>query len=381
MKSSIVALVGAMMMGAPAVAQTITIGAVVSETGPGASLGIPEANTIKLLPKAIDGVPVSYVVLDDGGDATRAVTAMRKLVVDDKADAVIGSSVTPASLAMVDVAGELKVPMISMAGSAAIVTPVQGPRSWVFKTAQNDALMAGAIVDDMASKGVKTVGLIAFSDSYGDGWLRVMGPLLEAKNIAVTGTERFARTDTSVTGQVLKIVSGHPDAVFIIAAGTPAVLPQQALKQRNYAGRVYQTHGVANADYLRVGGATVEGTVMPVGPVVVADQLPNDHPSRAAAIAYKDAYEAAYGKGSVSAFGSYAQDAFALLARAVPVALKTAKPGTPEFRAALRDALEGLSGVTYVNGVATMSPTDHVGQDKRARVLAEVHDNAWKFIP
>lgn len=382
MKILLAALLGAVTFCAPSMAQTLRIGAVVSETGPGASLGIPEANSLRLLPAEIGGMPVEYTILDDGSDATRAVTAMRKLIADNQVDAVIGSSVTPASLAMVDVAGELELPVISMAGSATIVTPVEGARRWVFKTAQNDALMAGAVADHMAAAGVKTVGIIAFSDSYGDGWINVMTPLLAERGIEITGTERFARTDTSVTGQALKIASGRPDAVFIVAAGTPAVLPQQALAQRNFAGTVYQTHGVANQDYLRVGGAVIEGTIMPVGPVVVAEQLPADHPSREAALAYKTEYEAAHGEGSVSAFGSYAHDAGALLAAAVPVAAEgDAEPGTPEFRTALRDALEGLSGVTYVNGVVTMSPTDHVGQNETARVMVTVENGGWKLLP
>lgn len=381
MKVWLAALVGAAALASPALAQTIKIGAVISETGPGASLGIPEANSLRLLPAEIGGRKVQYIILDDGSDATRAVTAMRKLISDEKVDAIIGSTVTPASLAMVEVAAELQVPTISLAGSASIVSPVEGARRWVFKTAQNDALMAGAIVDNMAAAGVKSVGIIAVSDSYGDGWIGVIAPLLKDKGIEVVATERYARSDTSVTGQMLKVTAPRPDAVFVISAGTPAVLPQQALKQRGYKGRVYQTHGVANADFLRVGGEAVEGAVMPVGPVVVADQLPDTHPSKAVAVSYKTAYEAAYGKGSVSAFGSYAYDAGTLLANAVPVAARTATPGTPEFRSALRDALEGLANVTYVNGVSTMSAKDHVGQDGRARVMVRIESGGWKLIP
>ncbi|MFD2235988.1 ABC transporter substrate-binding protein [Aureimonas populi] len=381
MKALFAALLGTAALVVPATAQTVKIGAVISETGPGASLGIPEANSLRLLPTEVDGHDIQYIILDDGSDATRAVTAMRKLVAEDRVDAVIGSSVTPASLAMVEVAGELQVPTISLAGSAAIVTPVEGAREWMFKTAQNDALMAGAIADHMAANEVETVGIIAFSDSYGDNWISVVTPLLEEKGIEIVASERYARTDTSVTGQMLRVTSSRPDAVFVIGAGTPAVLPQQALVQRNYQGLVYQTHGVANSDFLRVGGAAVNGAIMPVGPVVVAEQLPDDHPSKEAAVAYKESYEAAHGAGSVSAFGSYAHDAGILLQNAIPVAARSAEPGTPEFRAALRDALEGLSDVTYVNGVATMSPTDHIGQDERARVIVTIEDGGWKLLP
>jgi branched-chain amino acid transport system substrate-binding protein len=362
-------------------ADPVRVGVVISETGPGASLGIPEGRSIRLLPREIEGRPVEWIVLDDGSDTTRAVTNMRKLISDNRVDAIIGSTVTPASIAMVEVAAEQRIPMISLAGSAAIVTPVDERRHWVFKTAQNDALMAGAVVEHMAAAGVKSLGVIAVSDSYGDGWLGIMAPLLEARGIRIVATERYARTDTSATGQTLKVLSARPDAVFIISAGTPAALPAKALRERGYRGPMYQTHGVANADFLRVGGREVEGTVLPVAPVTVADQLPESHPSRAIARQYRDAYEAAHGANSVSAFGSYAYDAGLLLQRAIPVALRTAQPGTPEFRAALRDALEGLRDVTYVNGVVNMSATDHIGQDERARVMAIIKDGTWQALP
>ncbi|MBO1079221.1 ABC transporter substrate-binding protein [Roseomonas haemaphysalidis] len=362
-------------------AEPVRVGVVISETGPGASLGIPEGRSIRLLPRDLGGTPVEWIVLDDGSDTTRAVANMRKLVADNRVDAVIGSTVTPASIAMVEVAAELRVPMISLAGSAAIVSPVDDRRRWVFKTAQNDALMATAVADHMAGAGVKSLALVSVSDSYGDGWLGIMRPLLEQRGIRVVADERYARTDTSVTGQMLKVTSARPDAVFIISAGTPAALPAKTLRERGFRGPMYQTHGVANADFLRVGGRDVEGTILPVGPVVVVDQLPATHPSRQVATQYRDAYEAAHGAGSVSAFGSYAYDAGILLQNAVPVAARNAQPGTPEFRTALRDALEGLREVTYVNGVATMSATDHVGQDARARVMAVIKDGKWQALP
>ena len=362
-------------------AEPVRVGVVISETGPGASLGIPEGRSIRLLPRDLGGTPVEWIVLDDGSDTTRAVANMRKLVADNRVDAVIGSTVTPASIAMVEVAAELRVPMISLAGSAAIVSPVDDRRRWVFKTAQNDALMATAVADHMAGAGVKSLALVSVSDSYGDGWLGIMRPLLEQRGIRVVADERYARTDTSVTGQMLKVTSARPDAVFIISAGTPAALPAKTLRERGFRGPMYQTHGVANADFLRVGGRDVEGTILPVGPVVVVDQLPATHPSRQIATQYRDAYEAAHGAGSVSAFGSYAYDAGILLQNAVPVAARNAQPGTPEFRTALRDALEGLREVTYVNGVATMSATDHVGQDARARVMAVIKDGKWQALP
>lgn len=362
-------------------AQTVKVGITVSTTGPTASLGIPEANTAKLMPKEAGGRPVEYVVLDDGGDTTKGVANARKLLAEEKVDAIIGSTTTPVSLALVELAAEAKVPLISLAGSASIVSPVDDKRRWAFKTAQNDRLMAGAIADHMAANGIKTVGFIGFNDAYGDGWLNEITPALAAKNIKIIASERYARTDTSVTGPILKLVSARPDAVLIAAAGTPAALPQKTLKERGFAGRIYQTHGVANNDFLRVGGKDVEGTVLPAGPVLVASQLPATSPVKQAATEYVKNYEAMYGAGTVSTFGAHANDAAALLASAIPTALKSAQPGTPEFRSALRDALEASKDVVYSQGVVTMSPQDHVGQDKRARVLVTIEHGAWKLVP
>jgi branched-chain amino acid transport system substrate-binding protein len=295
--------------------------------------------------------------------------------------AIIGSTTTPVSLALVELAAVAMVPLVSLAGSASIVTPVDEKRKWAFKTAQNDRLMASAIADHMAANKVATVGFIGFNDAYGDGWLNEITPALAAKNIKIVASERYARSDTSVTGPILKIVSAKPDAVLVAGAGTPAALPQKTLKERNYTGRIYQTHGVANNDFLRVGGKDLEGTVLPAGPVLVAAQLPEGHPVKKAATDYVKAYEAMYGAGTVSTFGAHANDAAMLLASAIPTALKTAKPGTPEFRVALRDAMAGSKDVVYSQGVVNMTPEDHVGQDKRARVLVTIENGAWKLLP
>ncbi len=359
----------------------INVGVTVSATGPAASLGIPEKNTVALMPKTIAGQKINYIVLDDASDTTAAVANTRKLITESKVDIILGSTVTPNSLAMIDVVSEAKTPMISMAASSRIVEPMDAKRKWVFKTPQNDIMMSLAIAEHMSKMGVKTVGFIGFSDAYGEGWSQEFAKAAGLKGLTVVANERFARNDTSVTGQTLKLMAAKPDAVLIAGSGTPAALPQKALKERGYTGKMYQTHGVANADFLRVGGKDVEGTFLPAGPVLVADQLPASNPVRKAALVYVAAYEAAHGKGSVSTFGAHAWDAGLLMTAAVPVALKKAKPGTPEFRAALRDALEGLQEVSGAHGIFSMSPNDHLGLDQRARVMVKIENGAWKYQP
>jgi branched-chain amino acid transport system substrate-binding protein len=276
---------------------------------------------------------------------------------------------------------EAQTPMISVAASARIIEPMDAKKKWVFKTPQNDIMMSLAIAEHMAGNGVKTVAFIGFSDAYGEGWSQEFAKAAELKKIKIVANERYARTDTSVTGQALKIMSAKPDAVLVAGSGTPAALPQKTLKERGYTGKMYQTHGVANADFLRVGGKDVEGTFLPAGPVLVADQLPAGNPVKKSALAYVAAYEAAYGKGSTSTFGGHAWDAGLLMTAAVPVALKKAQPGTPEFRAALRDALEQTKDVAGAHGVFNMTATDHLGLDQRARVMVKIENGAWKYQP
>jgi branched-chain amino acid transport system substrate-binding protein len=359
----------------------IQVGVTVSATGPAASLGIPEKNTIALMPRTIGGEKVNYIVLDDASDTTTAVANTRKLLTEHKVDIVIGSTTTPNSLAMIDAVAEAQTPMISMAASARIVEPQDAKKRWVFKTPQNDIQMSLAIAEHMAAAGVRTVGFIGFADAYGEGWFQEFTKAAELKKLRVVASERYARNDTSVTGQVLKLVSAQPDAILIAGSGTPAVLPQRTLKERGYAGKLYQTHGVANADFLRVGGKDVEGTFLPAGPVLVAAQLPASHPVRKSALAYAAAYEGAYGKGSVSTFGGHAWDAGLLMSAAAPVALKKARPGTPEFRAALRDAIEQVRELPGAHGIFSLSAADHLGLDQRARVMVRIDQGTWKYAP
>ena len=363
----------------PALAD-LNVGITLSATGPAASLGIPEKNTVALLPTSIGGQKVNYIVLDDASDTTAAVKNAKKLIGEHKVDLIIGSTTTPNSLAMIDTVAEAETPMIAMAASARIVEPMDEKRKWVFKTPQNDAQMSTAIVEHMTSNNVKTVAYIGFADAYGEGWYGEFAKVAEVRKLALVGNERFNRADTSVTGQVLKLLAAKPDAILIGAAGTPAALPQKALRERGYKGPIYQTHGVANNDFLRVGGKEVEGTLLPSGPVLVAAQLPNDNPVKKSAVEYVGKYEAVHGKGSVTAFGGYAWDAGLLLAQAVPVALKKAQPGSREFRKALRDALEASRNVAGAHGVYNMSAQDHLGLDQRARVMVTIQDGAWKLV-
>ena len=361
---------------APLALADVTIGVTLSATGPAASLGIPERNTFQMLPTSIGGERIRWIVLDDASDTTRAVTNTRKLISEDKVDVVVGSTVTPNSLAMVDIVAEAETPMISMAASARIVDPSNRATHWVFKVPQNDSLMADAIAIHMKANGVKTLGYIGFNDAYGDSWLAEIRRSAQTAGIRVVDDEKYNRNDASVTGQVLKLVAAKPDAILIGASGTPGATPEKELAARHYTGKIYQTHGVANPDFLRVCGADCNGTYLPIGPMLVYEQLPESNPVRKIAAQYITQYEAKYGKDSRTTFGGHAYDTFVLLSKAIPEAAKKAQPGTKEFRAALRDALENAN-VVGTHGVFVMSPQDHNGLDNRARVMIRIENGKW----
>ena len=373
---TIAALMASFTHGATA---QVRIGLMVSATGPTSAIGIPQKNTAELLPRTAGTATIEYFQLEDGGDTTRAVQNAKKLIAEDKVDAIIGPSTTPNALAILDVIAEAKVPLMATVGTSSVVDPIDAKRRWVFKTTQNDDLIAGALIKNMSKNGVKTVGFIGFNDPYGENWFKVFGGLAEKAGISIVANERYARTDQSVTGQALKLIAAKPDAVLIAAVGGPAVLPQATLYDQGYKGRIYQTHAVATDDFIRLGKEKVEGTVLAAGSMLVIDDVPATDPIKKVASAYMSAYEKQFGTRPAT-FGANTYDAGLLLQQALPIALKTAKPGTEAFRIALRDALEQQKDVTGCQGVFNMSPTNHNGMDERARVLVVVKDGKFRLL-
>jgi branched-chain amino acid transport system substrate-binding protein len=362
----------------PAVAQ-VRIGLMVSATGPTAAIGIPQKNTGALLATRIGETTIDYVQLEDGGDTTRAVQNARKLIAEDHVDAVIGPSTTPNALAILDIIAENKVPLLATVGTSSVVEPIDAKRRWVFKTTQNDDLIASALIEHMRRNRVRTVGFIGFNDAYGENWYKVFGGLAEKSGLAIVANERYARNDSSVTAQTLKLIAARPDAVLIAAVGGPAVLPQATLYDQGYKGRIYQTHAVATDDFIRLGREKVEGTILAAGSMLVIDDIADTDPIKQVASGYMSAYEKRFGTRPAT-FGANTFDAGLLLQRAIPIALKAAKPGTEEFRVALRDALEQQQGVVGCQGVFNMSGSNHNGMDERARVLVVVKDGRFRLL-
>ncbi|KGD86724.1 branched-chain amino acid ABC transporter substrate-binding protein [Achromobacter sp. RTa] len=373
-------LVSCALLSCSAASADVRVGVILSLTGPAASLGGPARNAVELLPREVAGETVRYIVLDDASDATGAARAFRRLVDEHNVDVVLGTSVTPATLTLLPVAQEKKVPLMSLAAGAKLVEPMDAQRRWVFKVVQNENLMVARTVSHMKAAGAKTLGYIGFADAYGDSWLAEVSAQAERAGIKLVAAERYVKTDTSVTAQTLKLLAARPDAVIVAASGTPGALPQKSLRERGYAGRIYQTYGIANREFLRIAGKDAEGALFAVGPVVVASQLDESNPIRAVAMDLTQRYEAAHGKDSMSVFAANAWDAGIVLQRALKATLAQAQPGTPEFRSGLRDALEATRDAVTSQGVSTMSPTDHVGYDERAAVMVQIKDGAWRYV-
>ena len=361
----------------PALAQSkeVTIGISIATTGPAAALGIPERNALEFVPKEIGDVPLKVMVLDDGGDSTTATTNVRRFITESNADIVMGSSTTPPSIAISTVANEAGVPHFSLAP-----LPITPPRAkWSIGMPQPIPVMGKVLYDHMKKHNVKTVGYIGFSDSYGDLWLNDIKAQTEPMGIKVIADERFARPDTSVAGQVLKLVAANPDAVLIGASGTAAALPQSALRERGYKGLIYQTHGAASMDFIRIAGKAAEGVIMASGPVMSPETQPDSALTKKPGLTLNTAYEAKYGANSRSQFAGHSYDAFELLKRIIPVALKSAKPGTPEFREAIRKALLTEKELAASQAVYNFTETDRYGVDERSRIILTVKDG--KYVP
>lgn len=365
----------ALSLAAPA--QEITIGIDLSTTGPGASLGIPQKSALIFGPTSIAGHKVRYVVYDDGSDPTIAVQNFKRLIGEDHVDMVIGTTLTPPALAVMDQLAESHTPMISLAQASQIVLPMDAKRRWVFKTPANDAIYAGAIVQHMLKQGVKTVSAIAFDDAYGESNFSEFKRLAEQAGIRILNVEKYKRVDTTVSGQILRIVNGHPDAVYVVASGSPAALPQLTLVERGYKGKIYQTSGAAVADFIRVGGKGVEGAFMPTSPFLVAEQLPASYPTKAESLHFSKEFEAKIGPRSF--FAALLWDAFSVANQAIPRALKVAKPGTQQFRDAIRANIESTRGLRGATAVFNYSPEDHSGVNQLGTVLVRIENGTWKL--
>jgi branched-chain amino acid transport system substrate-binding protein len=375
---SAVAVIALTLPGSQAFAQAneIVIGITVTTTGPAAALGIPERNSLEFVAKEIGGVPLKVITLDDGGDPTNATTNARRFVTESKADIIMGSSTTPPTVAVSNVANEAGIPHFGLAPFP--ITPERA--KWSVSMPQPIPIMGKVIYEHMKKNNVKTVGYIGYSDSYGDLWFNDFKAQGVPMGMTVATEERFARPDTSVAGQVLKLIAANPDAILIGASGTAAALPQSTLRERGYKGLIYQTHGAASMDFIRIAGPAAEGVFMASGPVMVPEDQPDSALTKKPGLALNTAYEAKHGPNSRSQFAGHSYDAFLVLERVIPVALKKGKPGTPEFREGIRQALLTERDIAASQGVYNFTEKDRYGLDDRSRILLTVKNGKYVLV-
>ncbi len=352
----------------------ITIGVSLPLTGPASGLGIPVGNQFKLWPTEIAGEKIKVIVLDDATDPTNGVKNAKRFVTDDKADVIIGSVATPVAIPMAAVAAEAET--VQLALSPIPLPP--GKDGWTFRLPQSNPVMAHAMIGLMKKQGIKTVGFLGYTDAYGESWLKDFTAEADKNGIKIVATERFARSDTSVTAQALKLTAANPDAMLIVASGSGAAMPHMAVVDRGFKGKIYQTHAAASRDLMRVGGKAVEGAYVVSGPAVIAEQLPDSHPSKKVAIDFVQKYEKAYGPASRNQFAGHGYDALVVLEKAVPMALKKGKPGSKEFRAGLRDAFETMGRTVVAHGVLNWTKDDHWGYTMETGVMLKVVNGDWK---
>jgi branched-chain amino acid transport system substrate-binding protein len=374
------ALAAALLAATPAWAQ-IKVGVIMSQSGPVSSIGVPYVKGIAAYMSGnpeVGGQKIQIIQLDDASDPAASARAAKKLIEEDRVDILVGSAGAPASLAMYGVAAEAKVPTI-ISGNVFVA----GERGdWQITIPQPAPLMVAADVAHMKAAGIKTVAYIGFGDAWGDLVYNALLATAEPAGIKIITNERYARTDTSVTPQILKIIAARPDAVLTGGSGSPGALPHLALAERGYRGPVYSTHAIINSEFVRVGGASVEGVIAPTGPMVVAEQLPDSNPIKQVALTFLQKFEAANKEKSADAFAAYAYDAMLILENAAGRALaKGVKPGTPEFRTALRDAMVTTTEVVGTHAVYTFKPGERYGTDERSRVMVRLDKGAWKLIP
>lgn len=372
----VLALSGLALAASMSVQAQVKIGVIASSTGAIPFVGIPQKNAVALLPNKIGDFSVEYLVFDDASDPTQSVQLAKKLLGESKIDALIGPSGSGNAMGVLAFMAEGQTPMLAPVGTSAVVLPMDDKKRWVFKTHPNDDVISEGLVAAMTKRGVKTVGFIGRGDPYGENWYKTFAPMAEKAGIKVVANERYGPKDTTALAQALKMIAAKPDAMMVAGVGADAAMPHSQLVESGFKGPIFQTHGAASGAFLQIGAKKVEGALI-MGPLlVVPDEIPDGVASKSVTLDLIHGYEKAFAaKPPIFAAGTY--DAGLLLGRAIPLAAKKGKPGTQEFRNALRDALEDTKEMKASQGIINMSAKDHSGYDLRGQVLITVKDGKF----
>jgi len=357
--------------------ETIKIGAIVAATGPASFLGDPELKTLKHYTEKINaaggvnGKKIELIAYDTAANPKKAVTFAKRLLHKDGVVAIIGPSTTGETMAIIPMMEKAEVPLMSMAGSVAIIDPV---KKYVFKIVATDRMACERIMQDLKERQLTNLALISGSGGFGKSMRKQCKEVAPDYGINIVADETYGKKDTDMTAQLLKI-KNTPDVQAVLNPGFgqgPAIVTKN-YKQLKLTQPLYQSHGVASKKFIEIAGAAAEGVRLVSPPVVVADKLDESHPVKAAAVAYKNEYEKTFGS-QVSSFGGHAYDALYVVVNAI-------KKAGSEDPKKIRDAIEQTKDFAGIDGVVNMSPTDHLGLDtKSGMVLLDIKDGDWSIV-
>jgi len=356
--------------------ETYVIGGIFSITGPASYLGEPERNSMEMLAEeinakgGINGHPLKLVIYDDEGDVTKARLHAEKLLQKDKVLAIIGPSITPASMTVLEVTQKAKMPLISCAAAAAITAPAKD-RFWTFKTAQTDQMAVERIYQYSQKHGIAKVAILTVSSAFGVAGKEQLLAQAAKFGIEVVGQEVFGDKDTDMTPQLTKLRSTPAQAVICWGVGPAPALVAKNMKQLGLTIPLIQSHGAASKKFIELAAEAGEGIIMPAGKLVIYTQLPDSDPQKAVCKEYTEKYKAKF-KAPESSFGGYAYDAQRMLNQAL------AKAGNDQAK--IRAELEGTKNFVGVSGVFNMSPEDHNGLSPEAFVMVKIHNGEFTLI-
>ena len=357
-------------------ADPIKIGSVLSVTGPAGSLGDPELKTMQIYVDEINkkggviGRPLQLISYDDGSDASKANGFTKRLIEDDKVDIIVGGTTTGATMSMVPLVEKAQIPFISLAGAVVIIEPV---KKWVFKTPHTDRMAAERVLDDMKKRGITKVALLSETSGFGQSGKKEVEAVLSKYGVTLVANETYGPKDTDVSPQLTKIKNTPGvQAVFVFGLGQGPAIVTKNYKQLGMTLPLYQSHGVASGEYLKLAGPAAEGVRLPSPAQSIPGKLADSDPQKPVVVGYDQAYRAAY-KEEASTFGGYAYDGLMLAVDAIKRAGSTDK-------AKVRDAIEATKGYVGSSGVFNMSPTDHMGLELSSFRLLEIKNGDWTIV-
>ena len=359
------------------------VGAIVALTGPASNLGTPEKRTLEMMAEqineegGINGHPLEVIIYDTETNVEKCVTMVNRLIEQDNVLTIIGPSTSGESMAILDAVTAAEIPLISLAASINIVTPVE-ERYWIFKTPQTEVQAIRDIYGYMQGANITKIAIITDTSGYGAAGRDVLIAEAPDYGMTITDDQTFSSGDTDMTAQLTHIRGTNPQAVICWATDKESAVVAQGMKTLQMEAPLFCSHGVANKAFIAAGGESVEGVIIPAGKLLAANEIPASDPQRDVLVSYKADYEAIYGEGTIDTFGGHGYDA---LSWAV-IALEEMPEGLSldEARASIRDSVETIDNWPGTGGLYNLSPVDHLGMSPGSLLMYEIVEGDWSWL-